>query len=83
MDFLGVKGVGLASMRLVFFDVKTQSLILKCSRSSVFDVISALSFVCEFKGRGLSVVSLYTSGTIRSLREKTGINIPEKEKNKK
>lgn len=68
----GVKGLSEANLKLIEYDAEASTGIMRCSHDYVTQTRAALARVTELLGQPAAVQVDRVSGTIRSLRRKTG-----------
>jgi len=70
LTLFGSFGVAKINPKLVYWDRKTGTGILKCERASKDKAISALQFVKAIDSTTVAISTLSVSGTIKTLRDK-------------
>lgn len=68
----GVKGLSEANLKLIEYDPKASSGIMRCSHDYVTQTRAALARIAELIGQPAAVQVDRVSGTIKSLRNKPG-----------
>lgn len=87
LRYLGEKGTSQTSMWIMDWDQDTQKGIIKTNHKAVNDIKAALTLMTEIKkGENKYKAAYHTltiSGTLKKLREKTGIKKTERIQNQK
>ena len=79
LRFFGEYGHSKLSFRLLQYDDEKKLGILRCERGALKEVLGALALIDSLGQKKARAVSLASSGTIKSLREKGFDFIDEKE----
>lgn len=67
LKFFGEFGLSHVALKLVSFDKGTKSGILRCERAHLDSVLGFLALVCSLDGAEARLLSLKSSGTVKSL----------------
>jgi len=70
MKFFGEYGASFVQLKLIEYDAKGKTGILRCERSKIDEVLGFLALVSELNGKPARIVAKRTSGTINKLKEK-------------
>lgn len=67
LRFFGEFGLSFAALKLVSFDPKTSTGIIRCQRDSQDNVLGFLALLSSIEGTEARLVALKSSGTLKSL----------------
>lgn len=79
LKFFGEYGYSKLAYKLLQYDEKSGSGLIRCERGSLYDLLGALALVESLNGKKARTVAAASSGTIKTLREKGFGFIEEKE----
>lgn len=79
LKFFGEYGYSKLAYKLLQFNEKQGLGLIRCERSSLYEILGALALIENLNGKKVRTISLASSGTIKTLREKGFDFIKEKE----
>ncbi len=79
LKFFGEYGYSKLSYKLLQYDEKSGLGLIRCERGVLHELLGALALIENLNGKKARTVSLASSGTIKTLREKGFDFIKEKE----
>lgn len=78
LKFFGEYGYSKLGYKLLQYDERQGLGLIRCERSSLHDLLGSLALIENLNGKKVRTISLASSGTIKTLREKFDF-IKEKE----
>ncbi len=69
LSFFGEFGLSYAALKLVSYDAKARTGILRCERERLEPVLGFLALLSSLGGRPARIMALRSSGTIRGLNQ--------------
>ncbi len=70
LKFFGEYGYSKLAYKLLQYDAGKNTGLIRCERSSLYDLLGALALIENLNGKKARAISLASSGTIKTLREK-------------
>ncbi len=71
LKFFGEFGLSKIALKLISFDEKTKTGILRCERAAKDDVLGFLAIVSSVNGKKARLVAVRSSGTLAALERKS------------
>ncbi len=79
LKFFGEYGYSKLACKLLQYEEKEGTGLIRCERSSLYGLLGALALIENLNGKKARTIALASSGTIKTLREKGFDFIKEKE----
>lgn len=70
LKFFGEYGYSKLAYRLLQYNEKTNLGLIRCERSSLYDLLGALALIENLNGKKTRTIALASSGTIKTLKER-------------